>query len=233
MILAGNQPYFLPYIGYWQLIYAADIFEISDDYQYIDKGWINRNRIMINNSMKYINVELLHKTSNKKINEIEIAEFNLKKIYKQLQLIYARAPYYLDGIEVMHKIYEYPGRNLADFLASSIYIICDYLNIHTTIVRSSTYHQAPELKKEFRIYDLCSKLNCDTYYNAIGGQTIYSFEDFRKHGIKLAFLKTGNVYYRQFGREFVPNLSILDVIMFNSRDDIKEMLNNYSLIEEK
>ena len=86
------------------------------------------------------------------------------------------------------------------------------------------------LKAQERTIDICKRLDADQYINAIGGQKLYSKEVFKKHGIKLNFIKTDLVEYRQFHNEFLPNLSIIDIMMFNSKKEIKEMLQKYVLI---
>lgn len=232
MILAGNQPYFLPYIGYWQLINAADVFKVSDDYLYINKGWVNRNRILINGQSSYFHLEVRHASSNRKINELEIVEIPVEKKLKQVEMAYSRAPFFSAGMALMETIYAYPERNLAGFLFHSMTVIRDYLGIQTPFVKTSDFPHNDDYKREYRIFDLCERLGADTYINAIGGQALYSYEDFRNHGIRLAFLKTGDIRYRQFKNEFVPNLSILDVIMFNSVEDIRKMLTCYTLLWE-
>lgn len=232
MILGANQPYFLPYMGYWQLINAVDLFLIGDNYHYIKKGWVNRNRILVNGKAQYINLELEHASSNKLITELNIAEIPVEMKLKKLAQYYGKAPYCQDAFRVMEEIYSCPDRNLADFLTNSIKVVCRYLDIQTPIVRTSDYANNEEFKREWRIYDLCHRIGMDTYYNPIGGMELYSFEEFRKHGIQLGFLKSGDIRYPQFKNEFVPMLSILDVMMFNSQEQIQEMLHNYTIIKE-
>lgn len=232
MILGSNQPYFLPYIGYFQLIHAVDLFEICDDFQYISHGWVNRNRVLTNGQAKYYNIDILHASTNKKINELFIAEYSKEKKMQQLQILYGRAPFFNETSKLMEQIYAYPKRNLASFLTNSIQTVCRYLEISTPIILSSQYEHDRALKKEYGIYDSCHRLKACTYYNAIGGMELYSFEDFRKQDIELGFLKTGEIQYKQFKNEFVPNLSILDVMMFNSAEQIREMLDNYTIVKE-
>lgn len=233
MILAGNQPYFLPYIGYFQLINAADVFKISDDYNYISKGWVNRNRILINGKPEYFNLEVDHASSNKLITELKISEIPVDKKMKQLMFTYGKAPFYKEAMQVMEEIYSCPDRNLADFLTNSLKVICRYLDIQTQIIRTSDFEHNNDFKKQYRIFDLCHRIGADTYYNAIGGMELYTFEEFRQQGIQLGFLKTGDIRYQQFKNEFVPYLSILDVMMFNSSEQIQSMLQNYKIIKEE
>lgn len=86
------------------------------------------------------------------------------------------------------------------------------------------------LKTEEKIIDISEILNAANYINLIGGQKLYSKETFQEHSIKLSFIETEIVEYRQFKKEFVPYLSIIDIMMFNSKDEVKEMLKKYRLI---
>ncbi len=234
MILSANQPYFLPYIGYWQLINQADIFVISDNIQYIQRGWINRNRLLLEGKPVYFNVEISFVSRLKNIDELFISEeLHLEKKRKQLFFAYHNAPYYEAGMNLFERIFAFEDKNLARFLENSIRIVCEYLDIQTKIVRSSDLPGNELLKKEQRIFDFCERLGADTYINAIGGQELYSYEEFSARGLKLGFIKTGDVRYKQFNQEFVPSLSILDVIMFNDKDSIREMLGNYTIISEE
>lgn len=233
MILAGNQPYFIPYIGYWQIINAADCYTIADDFNYIERGWINRNRVLTNKKeWAYLNIEISHASSNKMINELEVAlnPRAIKKKQKFLEFSYAHAPFYSEGSRLMNSIINCGLVNLADFLEFSIRSICDYLNIQTKIIRTSSIPGNSEKKAEYRIFDICEYTGADTVYNAINGYKLYDLAEFEKRGLRLAFLKRGDIRYKQFTDDFIPDLSILDVIMFNPVEKIQEMLKDYSLI---
>lgn len=230
MIIACNQPYIIPYIGYWQLINAADIFVILDDYAYIKKGWINRNRILINQEPRLFNLAIEKMSQNKLISETNLVTINQDKIRKTVWHAYHKAPNFTEGYALIQAILSYPERNLADFLSHGMQVIGDYLGIKTRFIKSSSLEGNSLFKREYRIYDQCARLGADTYINAIGGMQLYDFEEFKKRGITLKFLKTQPIEYKQFNHPFVPNLSILDVIMFNSREEVIKMLDQYDLI---
>lgn len=232
MILSANQPYFFPYIGYWQLIHASDVFVVADDYRYIKNGWINRNRILINGEPAYFNLEVCHPSQNRLITELTVSRREADRKMRQLQCAYGKAPCFRQTMELVQEVYASPLDNLADFLTDSIQTVCDYLDIHTKILRTSDLEGNCTKKREHRIYDMCSRLGADTYYNACGGQKLYAYDAFREHALDLAFLKSDPIRFRQFGGEFVPNLSIIDVLMFNSVDEVQDMLNRFSLIRD-
>jgi len=229
MKVAIMQPYFLPYIGYWQLINAVDRFVVYDDVQYIKGGWINRNNIIVNGQKHLINLLLKGASSNKLINEIEIQE-NQNKLIRTVELNYKKTrnfnKVYLEFVKIM----EFENKNLGEFLKNSIQLLSDYLLIDTEIVLSSDIDKNEELTGKDKVIALCKELNATHYINAIGGQELYNKNDFAKEGIQLSFIKTQAIEYKQFNNEFIPNLSIIDVLMFNSVEEIKEILDKYELV---
>ena len=121
MMIGGNQPYFIPYIGYWQLINAVDVFVLGDDYNYIERGWINRNRLLESGQNKFFNIEISHASSNKKINELFLSErYDKAEKLARLERIYRKAPYFEDGYDLMDRVLGCEDRNLAYFLEHSI-----------------------------------------------------------------------------------------------------------------
>lgn len=233
MIMGANQPYFMPYIGYWQLINAVDVFIILDDYNYIEGGWIGRNRILDRERAQYYRIEISHADSREKINELYLCStINRKKKLRQLKIVYGKAPFFCEGYELMERIINCEEQNLALFLENSMRAVCEYLEINTNFIRSSDIEGNSKLKREYRIYDQCNFVGADTYINAIGGQALYQYNEFAERGIKLGFIKTNteDIRYQQFGCDFVPNLSIIDVIMFNSKAEIKKMLEMHTIL---
>lgn len=235
MKLGIMQPYFLPYIGYWQLLNAVDTYVIYDDVNFIKGGWINRNNILMNGEAKMFNIQMQGASSNKLINEIGISRNNIwkKKLLKTIENCYRNAPYFEKVYPIIQSIINYSDENLARYIENSIRSICEYLCINTKIIISSEIKKNNSLKAEEKVIDICKILNADEYYNAIGGRELYSYENFENNSINLKFLKTNNnITYNQFTNKFIPNLSILDVMMFNSVSDIKRFLRHYELFEK-
>jgi hypothetical protein len=229
MKLAIMQPYFMPYIGYFQLINIIDKFVIYDDVNYIKKGWINRNNIIVNKQKQLFTISLSGASQNKLINEIEISD-NLGKFIKTLQSNYQKATYYLQTIELINKIVLFENRNLSLFIKNSLEIILDYLDITTEILLSSDLNKNNELKGQHKIMAICKELNANTYINPIGGIDLYDKNYFNKNGIDLFFIKSSCQPYNQFSTEFVPSLSIIDVLMHNSPERINQMMNDFVLL---
>jgi len=232
MKLGIVQPYFFPYIGYWQLINAVDRYVIYDDVNYINRGWINRNRILLNGEPRFINVQMKDASQNKLINEVELYkdETYIRKLVRTLETCYGRAPYFKEAMPLIESIIKSEETNLARYLETLIKSVCGYLSIETEIIVSSQINKNKELRGQNRIIDICRRLGAYEYINPIGGQALYSREAFDSCGIKLGFHSIKDIKYRQFMNEFVPNLSIIDVMMFNDKDEIHGMLTKYELV---
>ena len=229
MTVAIMQPYFFPYIGYWQLIYAVDTFVIYDDVNYIKKGYINRNSMLYNNQTFRFTLELRGASQNKLINKIEVGN-NKKKLLKTIEQAYKKAPQFNEVFPLIKSILENEEKNLGKFLGNSIEKISNYLEIDTKIIYSSNTEKDNSLRAEDKILEICQKLDASKYINAIGGQSLYNRENFSKIGIDLYFLETMEIKYNQFSNTFIPYLSIIDIMMFNTTNQIHTMLNNYRLI---
>lgn len=222
------QPYFLPYLGYWQLMNLVDEYVILDDVNYIKRGWVNRNRILLNGKDHMITLPMDKANPFMKINENTLCDIP-DKIIKTIDLAYHKAPLYRQGISICEKILSFKERNLAKFLINSIRVVAEALNIETNLLVASELNHSPELKAQEMIIDICRIRNATEYYNAIGGMELYSQAAFAAKGMRLFFLKSKLPEYNQFGNGFVPGLSILDLLMFNPIDKIKDMLAQYEL----
>ena len=233
MKLAIMQPYFLPYIGYWQLINAVDKFVIYDNIQYTKSGWIRRNRILLNGKDFMISLPVKKDSDFLDIKDRYLSDNFLNeknKIKNQITAAYRKAPYFKLVMPIIERILDNEEKNLFLYLYNSILLVKEYLNINTELIISSSINMNHTLKSQDRVLEICKQLKADHYINPIGGTKLYDKEEFKKHGIKLSFLKTDDIIYKQFDNEFIPNLSIIDVMMFNSRETINEFLNKYSLI---
>lgn len=230
MILSANQPYFLPYFPYWQLIAAADTFLVSDDYAFMKGSWIPRNRILVNGRVQYIRLEVKKRSCHKLINQTTLVPFNPAEKLRTVEMAYHKAPFFNDGYALLERVLGSTETNLAAFLHQSIAEVCGYLGITTRLLKSSDLPGNSMLRREERVYDFCHRLGADTYINAIGGQALYNKEAFSREGIKLFFINSEAAPYDQGGIPFVPQLSVLDAIMFNSKDALNERLGQYSLI---
>lgn len=232
--VAIMQPYFLPYIGYYQLINTVDEFVIYDNIQYTKKGWINRNRLLCAGRDELITLPLRRGSDYADVCDRYLADdWNITKdkLLSKVLTWYSKAPYKLETLDVLDKIFDYSNKNLFEFIYNSLRVTLDYLDIKTKIVVSSTIQMDHSLKSVDKVLAICKAIHASHYVNPIGGVDLYSKEVFRQHNIHLQFLKANNIQYDQLTQQFVPYLSILDVLMFNSQQTIKEQyLTQYTLI---
>lgn len=229
------QPYIFPYIGYFHLIEATDMFVFYDDVSFIKGGWINRNRILINETDSLFTVPLMKSSSHKLICETMLHPtlyLNWKKKFiKTLKQNYSKAPFFKESIDLINSVFELECTSIGDLAINSILLVCQYLKMDFTwTISSEISPETTGLKKEERIIEINKKLGSKNYINAIGGQELYSHENFLRQGIQLNFIESTIKEYIQFKNEFIPWLSIIDVLMFNSKDEIKEQLKSYNVI---
>jgi len=231
MILGIMQPYFLPYIGYWQLINAVDIFVIYDNIQYTKKGWFNRNRYLLNGNDELFSINIKKDSDFLNVNERFISpDYKREKLITMIQNAYCKAPIKKEMITFLSEIINYKENNLFKYIYNSVLKICEYLDIKTEIIISSSLDIDHSLKAENKVLAICKKLEAQTYINSIGGIELYSKELFKEQGIELKFIKSKLIEYKQLENVFIPNLSILDIMMFNDKERIKKYLYEFELL---
>lgn len=227
------QPYFLPYIGYWQLINAVDLFVVCDNIQYIRDSWIRRNRILLDDTDRLFSLPL-----KKGSNYAEIIDRYLHdsfsedrdKILNQIKQAYFKAPQYPAVFPLIKECFFYNEKNLFWFVYHSLNEVAHHLGINTKVIISSGIPMDHSLKGKDRVIEMCKVLGASTYINPIGGVGLYDKQEFLENGIELQFLERNPIEYRQYKDFFIPDLSIIDVMMFNSKQEIGDMLLNYSLL---
>lgn len=233
MKVAIMQPYFFPYIGYFQLINAVDKFIIYDDVNFINKGWINRNNILVNNSPNLIQVPLIAASQNRLIKDILLVDENKwkDKLLKTISFNYKKAPFFDQIFSLLEEVLLSEYRTISDLNYFTILKTCSYLNIETELIRSSSIYENCDLKGENRILDICLKEKADQYINPIGGQLLYNKIKFQENGIVLNFINSQISPYSQNTDSFINYLSIIDTMMFCSPKEIKSnLINQYKLL---
>ena len=238
MKLGIHQPYFFPYIGYWQLMNAVDEYVIADNLNFMKQGYINRNEILINGEPHYFRLPVHKPSQNKLINEIEISldEDELNKMLNTIRSAYAKAPYFESTYEHVKQILEFgltdEGKSIAVFLENAIRSTATKIGITTPIfLASKAVILDGNYKREHYVAESCKKMGATEYYNAIGGTKLYCQKFFRENGLGLKFLRANDtIKYQQFeGQDFVPNLSIIDIMMFCSKEEISKLLQEFTL----
>ena len=188
MKLAIMQPYFFPYIGYWQLIHAVDRFMIYDNLNYIRHGWINRNRILINGEPAYITVPLHQSSPYKWIRETVMLSSSAWRhtLVRKIEIAYRRAPYYAEVFPVIEKLILYNTDSLSDYLAHQIQTLAVFMGINTEFVVTSHSYENNDLSGQERVIDICKCEGATTYINPPGGRALYDRATFAQSGLDLS-----------------------------------------------
>ena len=234
MKVAIMQPYFLPYIGYFQLMGAVDTFVVYDNIKYTKKGWINRNRILVNGHDETITLPLKQDSDYLNIDQRFMAATAAEekaRIIRKIQACYRKAPYYSEVFPFISDVINHPEENLFRYLFHLLQMVSGWLGLHPRFVISSSLPVDPALRAQDRVLATCQALGADTYLNPIGGIELYAKDVFRDHGVELHFIRSNPFEYPQFGETFVPWLSIVDVMMFYPLNAIRNGIGtNYDLI---
>lgn len=231
--IAIMQPYFLPYLGYFQLMNAVDEFVIYDNIEFTKKGWIHRNRILVNGKPDYISLPLKNDSDylnvNQRVLSVEFERERLKALGK-IQSTYRKAPNFKEAFDLMKDILYYPKDNLFEFVHHSINLIKDFLDIKSKLTISSSVKINHNLKSEEKVIAICKALQAREYINPEGGLGLYKSETFDRNDIKLHFHKFDSVPYSQNAETFVSHLSIIDVLMHCGKESVKEKIYNEYII---
>lgn len=234
MRLAIMQPYLFPYIGYFQLIAAVDAFVIHDDVQFIKGGWINRNRILLNGKPAYITLPVAKGESGLDINQRYFRpgeKFTQDKaaLLRQIEGAYRMAPHFPETIELVRECFKCSATNVAAFVANLVGIVCEHLDIRTPLTRSSALDKDERLAGQDRVIAINKLLGASEYMNPSGGSRLYDKKYFSENGLTLKFVRPQEIAYPQFDAPFVPSLSIVDILMFNSLEAARHLLTKFDV----
>lgn len=235
MKLAIMQPYFMPYIGYFQLINTVDKFIFYDEVTFIKKGWINRNRMLLNNQPKTFTIPLTNASSNNLIKDVLISDDKYKEwrrsFLRSLMFSYKKAKNYKKVQPLIENILSGSPKHISDLAIKSVMEVSKYLELQTEF---ETYTQDSGIlydSAQDRVLSICSREQASIYINPIGGTELYSVSDFENKNIELYFLQSRKSVYKQFSNEFVPFLSIIDILMFNDKKEIINMFESFELVQ--
>lgn len=230
MKLAIMQPYLFPYIGYYQLVAASDLFIFYDDVNYIKSGWINRNRLIISGAVKYFTIPLGNASSFSKIMDIEVSDSarDRKKILDSIKFSYNKTHYFSDIFPLVEKIISANEKSLSKIAQNSIISICELLEISTQFDVSSQRYTNNDLSSVDRVLDICQEESAETYINLPGGSSLYDKELFLSKNVKLDFVKPNLTAYPQTINDFQPGLSIIDILMNIGIEKTKDMVMGIS-----
>jgi WbqC-like protein family len=232
MKLAIMQPYVFPYIGYFQLINAVDLFVFYNDVNFSKKGWINRNKILLNGKEFLFTIPCTDASQNKLICDTKIG-FEIKernKLLATIQQAYRKAPFFKEVYDIVENVFSADYEFIDEMAIVSVKETGKYLNVGTQFAESNNRYNNSGLMQADRLIDICLQEKATFYINAQGGTDLYDRKYFLSHTINLQFIKPGTIVYKQFDDEFVPSLSIIDVLMFNQKEEVKQMLRSFELV---
>ena len=233
-ITAIMQPYLFPYIGYINLVAAADHFVFLDDVNYRKRSWINRNTILLNGKPKMFSAPLVDASQNRLIKDIRLCNKQLfeRKFFEVLRHAYSKAPFFSEGMDYVGSVFADPTDSISELAASSIVNFFGFMGIKKDFMCSSiSFSETKSFFRDDRLIRITQLLGSRYYVNSLAGQHLYSQPEFFHKGVKLEFVEpTIAVYPQQNCEGFVPNLSIIDLVMNLGIDDLEDYINEYSLI---
>lgn len=219
------QPYLLPYIGYFQLIAAADVFVVYDNIKYTKKGWINRNRLLLQGQPWTFSLPLQAGSDHLDIVQRQVsASFQPGDLLRKLEAAYRKAPFFETTMSLAQTVLSCREKNLFDFLLHGLQQTMAHLSLNTPIRVSSTLQVDGQLRAEERVIATCKALGAKQYLNPIGGTELYDPVHFSQAGLGLSFLRSRLSSYPQQGQPFVPALSILDVLFFSGQEATRTLI---------
>ncbi len=222
------QPYFFPYIGYFQLIAHSDVFVFHDDVQYIKEGWLNRNRIL-DSKGNAVWITLPVEAASHKLsinNRTYLRRENAGRILRKIENAYFSAPQFGEVFPLIHKMMEFAEPNVASFNINLVETVSAHLGLRTRFVRSSGIPGLAGLTGQARVVEICKRLGAARYVNPIGGTALYKAEAFRDSGLALSFLETA-IEPRPGS---FPYLSIIHTLLTESDTAIPGLIGRYRII---
>ncbi len=231
------QPYFFPYIGYYQHVFACDQFVFLDDVDYSKLEYVGRNNLLVQKRKTPFGVEMSGgRSSNSLIKDLLLnpAPKWRAKMLKTIELNYKKTPHFHAVMdEIVSPVMLGAQTHVAELNRASIKACCEYLEIETTFVDTSVIYEKKNLFGSDRVRNICQLENATTYINSIGGKELYYHDEFAEDGLALKFLKPDMeaMVYSQGKSPWTPYLSILDVLMWNDRSRVQSFLSEYELVK--
>lgn len=224
--LAIMQPYVFPYIGYFNLISKVDKFVFLDDVNFIKKGWINKNRLIFSGKECHFTIPMNSVSQNDLISDVLILKDSRwkKNFQKSIWQSYKHAPFFEQTYFFIEATILSDYISISTLAKQSILMVSNYLDIPTKFINSSIDYNNSHLKGQERILDICVREEAESYWNLPGGKDLYVEKDFNSKNIELNFINQDLKCYPQYTKDFIPGLSIIDVMMHNSPQDIREMM---------
>jgi len=232
--LAVMQPYIFPYIGYFNLLNSCDVFVLYDDVNFIKQGWINRNRVLNSKNEVMFSVPLVNQSSNLAINEVTVANYERFKVkfLRTIEQCYSKAIHFEVGLDYVTEVLNTEFTSISELASSSIEVAKERLNLQCEILTSSEqFAHTKGMERSQRLIAMAQILGCNRYVNSVNGSFLYDKNEFSNNGVELKFIKPTLLPYRQCNaREFHAGLSIIDLMMNLSVEEIRTHLDSFELV---
>lgn len=228
--VAIMQPYIFPYIGYFQLIASSDVFVIYDNVQYVKKSWVNRNRILLQERAFELVVPIHREHSKCLIKDVMpyIDDYFINKFFRRLKAAYSKAPHYTEVRQMLWRVLQEPHSNIVALCLHFIQEIDQYLGLNNSYFLSSELIGiGSDLTRQDKLIAIAKLFGAREYINSPGGKALYCRDEFKRKGLELFILSPPRCRYQQFGKQFVPNLSLIDVMMFNDPLSTRKMIKDF------
>lgn len=223
------QPYLFPYLGYYQLVNAVDEFVFLDDVNFIKRGYVNRNSILMDGKTYRFTLPVEDVSQFRTIRDHRYMPDAGRKLLQQLRHAYSKAPYFTQVLGLVEGVLATEDLSVASLNARSVTDVFRYLHIERPFFFSSELDPGRAQSGEDRLIGLCEHRQTSIYINAAGGKALYDPACFAQHGLKLGFIQPHFAEYPQNSSGFVAGLSIIDVLMWNAPDHVASLLNDVKI----
>ncbi len=233
MIAAIMQPYFFPYIGYFQLMRQVDCFVFYDDVNYIKRGWVNRNRILLNGQAAWLTLPVARASQNRLISESHylLDQASVASVLGKIRSAYLKAPYYQEVESLISPLFASAPTRVSEFNALHLQALARALGLPCEFRFSSRIEHDRSAGGQQRILEICQRLGAGRYVNPVGGQHLYDAGLFAAAGIELSFFEPQIRAYPQFDAPHVGQLSVIDALMFLGLEGTAELLEGGLLVQ--
>ncbi len=235
MKLGIMQPYFFPYLGYFELIRRTDRWVVFDTAQYTRKSWMNRNRIHHpTDGWQYIHAPVRHAPLGAAIHSIQLLDRPgaRDRLLRQLAHYQGRAPHYRQVENVVGNAFSRASDDsLLALNIATLASVCDYLEIpfHWQLASGIDLGPLPIEHPGQWALRIATQLGASEYLNPPGGRDLFQPEEWRAANIRLRFTNLPTLRYACHPYPFIEHLSILDVLMWCSPAQVRDALSDHAL----
>ena len=224
-VVVVEQPNYIPWIGYFDLIAQSDVWVWYDDVQYTKRDWRNRNLVAGEGEPVWLTIPVRTRGRyEQKILEVEIDRERPweHKHLETLRHCYRDAPAFDPVFAIVRKSLEAGHERLADLTIELNEELCRFLGLRTRFLRSSGMEVQGD--RQERLLEICRRLGAGVYLSGPAAQSYLTPEPFRREGLELRYIVYDYPPYERGGRPFIPRLSILDPLFWLGPEGTRALL---------